>query len=417
MVKDFAAGDFDALICYDLDRLTRQPRQLEDWIDAAEERGLVLVTANGEADLSTDNGRLFARIKASVARAEVERKGARQRAANMQRTAAGMPHAGRRPYGWQADRITKHEVEAPFVAGAFECILAGESVRAVTRWLNENGSRTSQNREWSPVTVRKMLLRERNAGLLIRHGEEQAGSQIEPIVSREDYEAVRAMLTDPERDTRRGRVPQERFLSGVMLCPCGSTMGAKAIHGKGRKTPSYVCRVTERAGAAGSGHVSIAAHIAETAVVDALHGVLVVSGGHSGADTAEVVRLRAELSEVDERVRRAADLYMMDGVPRAYVTQQLAALNAERERIRTALDRALADRASDALLASIEAAFISPGSSDDEFGTALQDSYEAFVQAFASLDVEKQRTITKSALTVTVRSGGKGADRLVMVAR
>lgn len=36
MVADYRAGRFTAIICYDLDRLTRQPRQLEDWIDAAE---------------------------------------------------------------------------------------------------------------------------------------------------------------------------------------------------------------------------------------------------------------------------------------------------------------------------------------------------------------------------------------------
>lgn len=57
MVTDYKAGAFDAIICYDLDRLTRQPRQLEDWIDAAELRGLALVTASGDADLSTDGGR------------------------------------------------------------------------------------------------------------------------------------------------------------------------------------------------------------------------------------------------------------------------------------------------------------------------------------------------------------------------
>jgi hypothetical protein len=79
MVEAYKADEFDALICWDLDRLTRNPRQLEDWIEAAQDRKLLLVTANGEADLSTDAGRLFARIKASVARAEIERKGARQR--------------------------------------------------------------------------------------------------------------------------------------------------------------------------------------------------------------------------------------------------------------------------------------------------------------------------------------------------
>ncbi|MEQ4207909.1 recombinase family protein [Actinopolymorpha sp. B9G3] len=91
LVAAYDAGEFDALICWDLDRLTRQPRQLEDWIDRATDRGLLLVTANGEADLSTDAGRLFARIKASVGRNEVERKSARQRRAALQRAETGRP--------------------------------------------------------------------------------------------------------------------------------------------------------------------------------------------------------------------------------------------------------------------------------------------------------------------------------------
>src|SRR4051794_39624978 len=44
---DYHEGLFDALVVWALDRLPRQPRQLEDWIDAAEGRGLALVTTNG----------------------------------------------------------------------------------------------------------------------------------------------------------------------------------------------------------------------------------------------------------------------------------------------------------------------------------------------------------------------------------
>lgn len=36
MVRDYKAGVFSAIVCYDLDRFTRQPRELEDWIDAAD---------------------------------------------------------------------------------------------------------------------------------------------------------------------------------------------------------------------------------------------------------------------------------------------------------------------------------------------------------------------------------------------
>jgi DNA invertase Pin-like site-specific DNA recombinase len=100
MVADFQAGRFDAIICWDLDRLTRQPRQLEDWIDAAEDRGLELVTANGEADLATDGGRMYARIKAAVARGEVDRKSVRQSVAQLQRAEQGRAPKGTRPLGY-----------------------------------------------------------------------------------------------------------------------------------------------------------------------------------------------------------------------------------------------------------------------------------------------------------------------------
>lgn len=63
MVADYHAGMFMAIICYCLDRLTRQPLQLEDWIDAVELKGLALVNVNGEADLSADSDRRYAASK------------------------------------------------------------------------------------------------------------------------------------------------------------------------------------------------------------------------------------------------------------------------------------------------------------------------------------------------------------------
>jgi site-specific DNA recombinase len=129
LVEAYKAGSFDALVCWDLDRLTRQPRQLEDWIDAATDRGLTLVTANGEADLGTDGGRMFARIKASVARHEVEPKAARQRRAALQRSEHGKPPLGVRLTGYD----TKGEViksEAKIIREIFTRFAAGDSLRA-----------------------------------------------------------------------------------------------------------------------------------------------------------------------------------------------------------------------------------------------------------------------------------------------
>lgn len=138
MVADYKAGAFDAIICYDLDRLTRQPRQLEDWIDASELRGLALVTANGDADLSTDGGRMYARIKAAVARAEMERKDARQSAAQLQRAKQGRAPKGMRPLGYAVDGdVVPDEAEA--VRAIYRLFTRSdhpESLRSLARGLS-----------------------------------------------------------------------------------------------------------------------------------------------------------------------------------------------------------------------------------------------------------------------------------------
>ena len=136
MVASYERGELDAIICWDLDRLTRQPSQLEEWIDRAEEHGLKLVTANGDADLATDGGRMYARIKAAVARSEVERKGARQSRAQQQRAEQGRwCSGGVRPIGYSSTgEIIPAEAEA--VLGIYRAIERGNSMRDIARALS-----------------------------------------------------------------------------------------------------------------------------------------------------------------------------------------------------------------------------------------------------------------------------------------
>ena len=75
-------------------------------IDICLETGAALVAASGEIDLSHDQGRLVARLLTSVAKAETERKGARQRDANDQAARAGKRRAGGpRPFGYEDDHV------------------------------------------------------------------------------------------------------------------------------------------------------------------------------------------------------------------------------------------------------------------------------------------------------------------------
>lgn len=255
MVADYAAGRFSALICWDLDRLTRQPRQLEDWIDAAEQDGLRLITANGEADLATDGGRMYARIKAAVARAEVERKGARQSAAQKQRAAMGRPPRGVRATGYALDgEVIPAEADA--VRAIFEAFATGSSLRAIAAALD--GARqavlieckrrpmiqrlptgitpmpTRSGRPWNPSTVTTILRNPRYAGwsmldgTIVRDGGGRpVAGQWRPIVSDTLWLEVQRRLDDPARKSNRNGTDRRHLGSGLYRCGvCGQRVKA-----------------------------------------------------------------------------------------------------------------------------------------------------------------------------------------------
>lgn len=223
LVKAYEAGRFDALVTYDLDRLTRQPRQLEDWVDAAEGKGLALVTANGEADLTTDAGRLFARIKMAVARSEVERKSARQKAAALQRAQLGRPPLGVRLTGYTPKGETI-PAEADVVRRIFKLFHGGESLKSTARILTEGGVTARNGKPWNPSSVRDILTNPRYAGRAVYDGQVLEGvrGNWEALVTDDVFDVVQARLSDPRRRTQQG-TDRKHLGSGLYLCDeCGA---------------------------------------------------------------------------------------------------------------------------------------------------------------------------------------------------
>lgn len=138
MVADYDAGAFDAIVCWDLERLTRQPRQMEDWVDAARFRGLLLKSVSGDVDLTNEIGLLIAGIKIQVARAEVVRKSKRQSRAQKQRAAMGRAPKGMRPLGYATNGdVIAHEADAVrAIYGLFTKAENPESLRSLARALS-----------------------------------------------------------------------------------------------------------------------------------------------------------------------------------------------------------------------------------------------------------------------------------------
>jgi DNA invertase Pin-like site-specific DNA recombinase len=331
LVKAYQVGEFDAIVSWDLDRLTRQPRQLEDWIDAAEERGLLLVTANGEADLGTDGGRLFARIKASVARAEVERKAARQRRALLQRAEQGRPPLGVRLTGYTTGgKLIPGEAKT--VRAIFARFNAGDSLRGITAWLIEHQVPTRNGRPWNPSSVRTILSNPRYAGRAVYLGQANGHTGTwEPIIDDAAFETARAKLADPRRRTQVGT---DRKHLGSSLYLCGVCDRPVRSHSGGRyRCPEggHVIRVAASADNFVLKHIR--ARLARPDLADVLAGQ-----GDPKAEqaAAEVKRLRGRLT----RIEADYDAELIDGrrykIAAEKVRAELTA--AEAAQIRTASD-------------------------------------------------------------------------------
>lgn len=68
LLTDLASGVIDGVVCWDSDRLARQPRDLERLIDLYETRkGAGVRDGHKDVDLSTSGGPLYARLMVNVA--------------------------------------------------------------------------------------------------------------------------------------------------------------------------------------------------------------------------------------------------------------------------------------------------------------------------------------------------------------
>jgi hypothetical protein len=232
------------MVAWHPDRLHRSPSELEEFITLVEARGISVETVQaGRWDLSTPSGRYMARSIGNNSRYESEHKSERVRRALEQNASNGRPH-GRRAYGWTRlydERGQGREVvepaEADVVRRVAQQVIRGDSIRGITAALNIDGIPSPTGREWAKNMVRHLVLRERNAGLRVHHGEVIGEGDWEPILDLATYEQVRAVLRDPRRRTSVSTAAAH-LLSGIARCGvCGATMRGAM----NRKVPSYRC--------------------------------------------------------------------------------------------------------------------------------------------------------------------------------
>lgn len=260
MLAAAAAGEFDTIVAYSDDRITRRPIELERLIDLAEKHKLRFLTVRTALyDLSTDTGILNARVLAAFAAQEARNISTRQKVTFRRNAFAGRPKLQwQRPFGWETDGVTIRENEAQHIRQGIEMVKRGASIGQVQNEWNSAGVLNSAGNEWEWLTVRRVLTGWRTAGVRTYQREpvrtEEGGLVMgtwEPIISLEERNQVLGML---------GRLSQKKLRTGSWplagLLVCG--LCAKPLYGQlpsgTRSRALYGCK---------KGHLAISAGLLE----------------------------------------------------------------------------------------------------------------------------------------------------------
>ncbi len=233
LVEDIAAGMVDALVAWDVDRLYRHPKELEELFEVCDAAGLRhLATVGGDLDLSTGDGVLVARIKGAVGAEEVRKLVQRSKRKKLELAEKGQPHGGRRAFGFAADGITHVPHEVAAIKSAAARVISGEPLGAIVADLNTNGPSTVTGAIWRTNAVRTILLAPRTVGLRQHQGEILGDAVWAPILDRSTQDQVRTILEDPRR--RRNTFSRSYLLSGGLLrCgKCGHQLAGKPDGGR-----------------------------------------------------------------------------------------------------------------------------------------------------------------------------------------
>jgi site-specific DNA recombinase len=221
LLEAMGEGKVDAVVAYSSSRLYRNLRDLSSFIDIVEERGIEVATvASGDIRVDTADGRMIARILASVDQAEWERASERRRRQLRDKLARGEWTGGWRPFGYRVvnDRLEVNEGEAVLIRDAAQRVLAGESCASVVRSWAGDDVRTPRGKFWTSSNITGLLARD-----------------LPGILAETDTERLRALFDSRRTGPRREGT---RLLTGLLEC---SMCGRRMIHRPQAGDRRYIC--------------------------------------------------------------------------------------------------------------------------------------------------------------------------------
>jgi site-specific DNA recombinase len=364
-------GVVDVVVCYAVDRLSRNQNHIGVLFDAAEQADVRLEFVTEKFE-DTAIGRFILAARAFIGEVEREKIAERTMRGKAKRARSGrLPQGtGKGIYGYRYSHETgKREMDntqATIVQRIFERFCDGEGCSKIASALNRDDVAAFAGGRWHPLTIRRMLLNETYTGRttyrrtraeLTRNGpgskrqrrvEPRPESEwidvpgaTPPIVSRALFAKAQTILHDPSRRLL-GRPTRRYHLRGHLRCLiCGTPMVGQTL-AKGRYS-YYRCRHSY----AGNFEVTckskyVSVEPLERAVLVQIAQLLsdpqrIIEEARQlnerGFDTAQSEGVEQELNQTAEQQRRLVDLYVKNLVPENVLRTKGEELNQQRTRL------------------------------------------------------------------------------------
>ena len=312
------AGEFDVLLVYRIDRLTRSIVGLMSIVEALGAADVALRSATEPIDTQGPVGRMLLQLLGIFAEFErsllIDRisKGFERKAAR------GEWLGGRGPFGYRVDSANKTLVPDPTEAATVRRIYLAYAdehlgATALASQLNDAGIRNRGDRLWSNQMVLRVLRNPAYVGK-ISHGEEIYDGKHPSIVDDDLFARAQALL-DERAALVETRAPNtsDYLLTGLLRCrACGGAYFGAGTKGRSGFYRYYACGNRQTKGLQGCTNKRVAAEDLEDAVIGVLIQTLSRSDLVEQAISAAVAdvtdgrsQLEAEIASIEAQLRDA----------------------------------------------------------------------------------------------------------------
>ena len=287
LMADIEAGKIDVVIIYKIDRLTRSLADFSKMVEVFERYGVSFVSVTQQFNTTTSMGRLMLNILLSFAQFEREVTGERIRDKIAASKRKGMWMGGVPPLGYDVEnrRLVPNEREAKLIRHIFQRFVELGSSTALVKELKLDGvtskawtTQDGKTRDGRPIDkghIYKLLSNRTYLGEL-RHKEQWYQAEHPPIISRELWDSVHAILATNGRVRGNAtRATVTYLLKGIVFGNDGRALSPWHTTKKnGRRYRYYVPQRDTKEHAGASGLPRLPAAELESAVLDQLRAIL-----------------------------------------------------------------------------------------------------------------------------------------------